>query len=79
MKTLFRLSLLIAPLMLSACGEGWEARLTNTAFPYGNQRTAGSGVIYVRVQLLPKKELQVEKPVDPAPAMEKIFDKAQAK
>lgn len=47
---------------LSACGEGsgWEMQLTNTAFPYGNQRTAGSGVMYVRAKLLPEKALSLE-------------------
>lgn len=55
--------LLIVPFVLSACGEGWEAKLTNTHFPYGNERTAGSGIIYVRANLMPERELNLE----PAP------------
>lgn len=43
---------LASTLMLASCGEGsgWEMKLTNTMFPYGNQRTAGSGVAYVRAK-----------------------------
>ncbi len=95
-KSILRLAALFAPLLLlSACGEGWEAQKTTTAFPYG-QRTAGSGVVYVRAQLLPKKELkleqitseqaaaatQVEKPQARAEvtlSADKIFIKAQTK
>lgn len=53
---------LAAPLALAACGDGWEMTRTEQ-FPYGNQRTAGTGVAYVRAKLLPKKELNL----DPAP------------
>ncbi|MDB2682892.1 hypothetical protein N9Z27_01400 [Alphaproteobacteria bacterium] len=45
--------------VLAACGDGWESHLTNTHFPYGNIRTAGSGVAYVRAKLLPEKELKI--------------------
>jgi hypothetical protein len=87
MKSMLRLSLLlILPLALTACGEGWEARRTTDVFPYGSQRTAGSGIIYVRAKLLPEKELKVEAPLPPAPVqddtpekMEKVFDRAQTK
>lgn len=59
-KNLFRSACcMMALFLLTACGEGWEMQLTNTAFPYGNQRTAGSGVMYVRAKLLPKKELNI--------------------
>lgn len=45
--------LLILPvLMLSACGDGWEA-VSYSGFPYGNERTAGHGIAYVRANLLP--------------------------
>lgn len=47
-------------LLLSACGEGWEMKLDNAVFPYGNSRTAGSGVVYVRAKLLPEKALNLE-------------------
>lgn len=68
---------LASTLMLASCGEGsgWEMQLTNTMFPYGNQRTAGSGVVYVRAKMLPEKTLNLENvrrdmtptPVVPAP------------
>lgn len=54
-----KLSLLFVALTLSGCGDGWEAHLTKTEFPYGNQRTAGSGVVYVRANMMPQKELKV--------------------
>lgn len=46
--------------LLTGCGEGYELIKTNTMFPYGNQRTAGSGVAYVLAKMLPKKELKLE-------------------
>ncbi len=84
-----RLSALCLPLLaLSACGEGWEAQKTDTYFPYGNQRTAGYGVVYVRAKMMPEKELVVEPIVEeaaPAPTPEplkpadEIFNEAQTK
>lgn len=70
------LALTLLPLSLTACGgEGWEMRKTNTTFPYGNQRTAGSGVEYVRASMMPAKGpvLDAPKPAavtppPPAPA-----------
>jgi hypothetical protein len=53
------LALFSLPLMLSAC-EGYEMQLTDTHFPYGNERTAGSGVIYVRAKMMPEKTLQLQ-------------------
>lgn len=58
-KTLLRSASFMMLFLLTACGEGWEMQLTNTVFPYGNQRTAGSGVMYVRAKMLPKKELKI--------------------
>ena len=52
------LALLSAPMILTAC-EGYEMVLTD-AFPYGNQRTAGSGVAYVLARMMPEKELNLE-------------------
>lgn len=46
--------------LLTGCGEGYEMIKTNTMFPYGNQRTAGSGVAYVLAKMMPKKELKLE-------------------
>lgn len=53
--------------MLTGCGDGYELVKTNTMFPYGNERTAGSGVAYVLAKMLPKKELKLE-PVGAAEA-----------
>ena len=63
MKKVLTLSmLLLSPALLVACGEGqgWEKQLTNTMFPYGNQRTAGSGVAYVLAKMMPEKALKLE-------------------
>lgn len=86
-KTILRLAVLSAPLLsLTACGEGWEAQKTDTAFPYGNQRTAGSGVAYVRAKMLPEKELKIETAIEdivevPKPTLdaEEIFTEQQIK
>lgn len=81
----YRLLLCSMPLLLTACGDGWEAQRTTEVFPYGNQRTAGSGVVYVRAKMMPEKELVVETPAAaetaPAPAMsaDKIFNESQMK
>ena len=65
---------LAAPLLLAGCGEGWEMQLTNTAFPYGNQRTAGSGVAYVRAQMMPERELNVKEVLTPMlPKQEEVI------
>lgn len=47
-------------LPLAACGEGYEMQLTDSYFPYGNQRTAGNGVAYVLAKILPEKQLKLE-------------------
>lgn len=52
--------ILAAPLFLAACGEGYEMIRTDTIFPYGNKRTAGSGVAYVRASMLPEKGVNLE-------------------
>lgn len=82
-----RLVLLSTPLALAACGDGWEAVKTDQYFPYGNQRTAGSGTAYVLAKMLPEKELKlettetIEEPQEPEPSLEaeKIFNDAQTK
>jgi hypothetical protein len=51
--------ILASPFLLTACGEGWEMIRTDQ-FPYGNIRTAGTGVAYVRAKMLPQKELKLE-------------------
>ena len=59
-KSLLRLAILSAPLVLTACGDGWEAQKTQSHFPYGNERTAGSGVVYVLAKMMPEKDLVLE-------------------
>lgn len=79
-----RYLILFAPFMLAACGEGWEMVRTD-AFPYGNKRTAGTGVAYVLAKMMPKKELIVEQavvtpaPVDHPKPADKIFEQKQKK
>ncbi len=74
-RSFLRASLLVLPLFLTACGDGWEAQKTSNFQPYGNKRTAGSGVVYVRAQLLPEKDLKLEpelpkaEPVKETPAV----------
>lgn len=83
MPTLKRFGLMtltLLPLALTACGgEGWEMRKTTTTFPYGNQRTAGSGVEYVRASMMPAKGpvLEAPKPAvvePPPPAPEPVVE-----
>lgn len=68
LRTLVLLS--AVPFALTACGEGWEKQLTDSYFPYGNQRTAGSGVAYVVAKMMPSKELKVAPAPKAAPAPE---------
>lgn len=86
-KTILKMALLCLPLALSACGDSWQIVYTKDVFPYGNERTAGVGVVYVREVMLPAKEIKLS---EEAPAaemgtmpeqtpMEKVFTKAQAK
>ncbi len=67
MKTA-RALLLASPFLLSACGEGFEMIKTDTMFPYGNQRTAGSGYAYVLAKMLPAKQAPILKAVTPRAA-----------
>ncbi len=61
---------LCAPLLLTGCGEGWEFKKTDQLFPYGNQRTAGSGVAYVLAKMMPEKELKLEPVMQMEPVKE---------
>ena len=91
MKTYLKLLVLGAPLCLAACGDGYEMIKTDTMFPYGNQRTAGSGVAYVLAKMMPEKELvlkpvtrnvepkAVMKPVEREPKVEQVFRDSLAK
>ncbi|MBK7361878.1 MAG: hypothetical protein IPJ01_06145 [Micavibrio sp.] len=57
--------ILASPIMLAACGDGWEMVRVDDVVPYGNTRTAGTGVAYVRAKMMPEKELKLE----PAPML----------
>ncbi|HEY0901968.1 MAG TPA: hypothetical protein VGD95_07580 [Micavibrio sp.] len=73
LKKLGLMTVTLLPLALTACGgEGWELRKTTTTFPYGNQRTAGSGVEWVRASMMPAKGPVIEAPAptpEPAPVV----------
>ena len=73
----FRALLLASPLMLAACGEGYELISTQTMFPYGNQRTAGTGYAYVLAKMLPPKTEPILQAVEPRPAPEPIQETKQ--
>ncbi|HQX27551.1 MAG TPA: hypothetical protein PKX38_06405 [Alphaproteobacteria bacterium] len=60
-----RFMILASPIMLAACGDGWEMVRVDDVVPYGNTRTAGTGVAYVRAKMMPEKELKLE----PAPML----------
>ncbi len=59
MKNILRVLVVLTPFMLSACGDGWEMVRVDNVVPYGNSRTAGTGVAYVRAKMLPQKELKL--------------------
>lgn len=80
MKNL-RFLLLATPFLLAACGDEWEMVRTDKMVPYGNTRTAGTGVAYVLAKMMPKKDLvlkPVERPMTPKPA-DKVFEEKQLK
>lgn len=56
--------MLAASLSLTACGEGWEI-IEYKSTPYGNGRTAGTGVAYVLARMAPAKAQ-----ITPAPSLE---------
>lgn len=82
-------TLLALPFMLSACGDGYEMIKTDTYFPYGNQRTAGSGVAYVLAQMLPERDLNlqpvkrshepIEETKEVLKGMDEVFQEKQTK
>ena len=63
MRKLFMLGTIVPVLFLSACDGSWEMQPYHGT-PYGD-RTAGSGVEYVRAHLMPEKG-PVIKPAQPA-------------
>ncbi len=76
MKT-FRALLLASPMLLAACGEGYELVPTQNMMPYGNQRTAGTGYAYVLAKLLPPKTEPILQPVAPRTEPEPIQETKQ--
>jgi len=58
-KTLLFAASALFVLPLASCGEGYE-RVAYTGFPYNNIRTAGTGVAYVRTNMLPKRGPVIE-------------------
>ena len=72
-KSHVRLFALFVPLLLGACGEGWEMQKVSNFVPYG-KRTAGSGVAYVRAQMMPEKELKIEPAIEEPVAAEPVLD-----
>lgn len=81
--------LLASPLLLVACGDGYEPQRVQGVVPYVMERTAGTGVAYVRAKMMQEKELKVETKAEAdVPAEEKkeeiksaepVFEKKQAK
>lgn len=53
------LVLLTFPLLVAGC-DGYEMVKTDKYFPYGNERTAGSGYAYVLKKMLPEKDVKLE-------------------
>lgn len=71
-RSLLRVSLFALPFFLTACGDGWEAQKTTEFSPYGNNRTAGSGIVYVRARLLPQKDLKLEPELKPVEKVQEL-------
>ncbi|MCK6418780.1 MAG: hypothetical protein L6Q57_07580 [Alphaproteobacteria bacterium] len=76
MNRFLALAVMASSLLLTACGDEWEWKLTTSVFPYGNQRTAGSGVIYVRKVMAQEKDLKLE-PVTPKAEEKKEEEKKE--
>lgn len=66
--SIFKKLLLCSPLLLAACGEGYEMQRVSGIVPYTPERTAGTGVAYVRAKMLPEKALVVEEKAAEKPA-----------
>jgi len=83
---------LLSPLALAACGEGWDMQTYNNRGAYTAERTAGSGVEYVRAGIMrakgPVLEPQMEDRIEvqqtntieqdpPPPPAEKVVEEAK--
>lgn len=82
----FKYLLLCAPVLLAAC-EGEATRIEGIV-PYVMERTAGTGVAYVRAKMMPEKALVIETKTEvpakaePPPEIksaEPVFEKEQKK
>lgn len=60
LKTFFAFPLIVGCLLVTACGPDFEAVRVGDIVPYAHERTAGTGVAYVRAKLLPEKEVILE-------------------
>ena len=60
MSSRYKCLILAAPLLLAACGEGYEMTRVEGIVPYTMERTAGTGVAYVRAKMMQEKSLVVE-------------------
>lgn len=59
LKPTIRLLSVVPLLCLAACGEGWEKQDTHMV-PYTMERTAGTGLAYVRAKMMPARGPVVE-------------------
>lgn len=59
MKKILLMGAMLPTIFLAGCGDGWEIK-TYESFPYGNMRTAGHGVEYVREHMMPKKGTKIK-------------------
>jgi hypothetical protein len=67
-STKIKYLLLAAPVLLSACGPDFQPERVQGIVPYVMERTAGTGVAYVRARMMQEKSLVVETKTE-APAV----------
>lgn len=95
MKSLPLTVCVLPVLFLAACDGEWEMKLVTDVFPYGNERTAGSGVAYVLAKMAPAMGANletetvevkrvtgpsiVEKQAEDKARLERMFENAQRK
>ncbi len=76
---LSKVIILASPLFLAACGEGWEMSRVSGIVPYVPERTAGTGVAYVRAKMLPEKAIVAAPAKEEIKSAEPVFEKKQQK
>lgn len=52
--------LLAVPLLAGACDDTYVAVRSTDYFPYGDERTAGSAVVYVQSKMLAERKLNLD-------------------